>query len=320
VSVVVVTGASGFVGANLVRHLASTGDDVHLLLRPQSKAWRLDGFSAYQRHDIDLSDTAALTALFNELRPDAVLHLAAYGAYASQADVRFAVRTNVESAIALMEAARAAGVARFLNAGSSSEYGYKDHAPDEYEAVAPNSLYAVTKVAATNYGRYLAASAGFHVTTLRLYSVYGPFEEPTRLIPTLIVRGADGTLPPLVSPATARDYIYVDDVVAAFAAIRAADIPPGNVYNVGSGRQTSIAEVVALVRDRFGIRDEPQWGTMSAKGWDTDIWIANAKRIGAEVGWRATTPFSEGFERTAAWLMESADRRSFYTTTRALPQ
>ncbi len=314
------TGATGFVGANLARRFVRRGDDVHLLLRQSSQSWRLNGLDGYHRHNLDLTDRRAVEDVFARIRPDAVLHLATYGAYATQADRRSAVGTNVEATMNLMDCAGAAGVRRFINTGSSSEYGYKDHAPDESEAVAPNSLYAVTKVAATHYGKFVAATTALHVTTLRLYSVYGPFEEPTRLIPTLIVQAHKGLLPPLVSPSTARDFIFVDDVVDAYESVLEANVPSGEVYNVGTGVQTSMTDVVDVVRKRFAIDEAPRWGSMARKSWDTDIWIANVRRIEAQTGWRAKIGFAEGFARTAAWLTASAAQLSFYERSKALPQ
>jgi len=103
-----------------------------------------------------------------------------------------------------------------LIAGSSSEYGVKDHAPAENEQLEPNSDYAVAKAAATLLASHLGRERGLPVATLRLYSVFGPFEEPDRFIPTLVVHALRGQLPPLVDPAIARDFVYLDDVVEAF--------------------------------------------------------------------------------------------------------
>src|SRR6202022_3882820 len=116
----------------------------------------------------------------------------------------------------LLQAAVTAGVQAFVNAGTSSEYGYKDHAPAEDEKLEPNSDYAVTKAAAPILCPHTAQRTGVAITPLRLYSVYGPYEEPTRLVPTLIVQGLEGKLPPLVNPDVARDYIHVDDACDAF--------------------------------------------------------------------------------------------------------
>ena len=314
---VLVTGATGFVGANVARGMLAQGHEVHCLVRASHRPWRLAGLDGARVHVVDMLDRAAVDALLSRTRPSWILHLAAYGAYASQSDVALCVRTNVEASVILMEAAAAHGVERFVNTGSSSEYGFKDHAPDEDEPTEPNSLYAVTKVAATAYARYLAQTSRLHTTTLRLYSVYGPYEEPTRLIPTLVLAGLQGTYPPLVSPWVARDFVYVDDVVRAYAAVLGADVPSGRVYNVGTGVQTSLAAAVEVSRSLFGIARPPDWGTMPQRTWDTNTWIANIGRVRREVGWRPETSFEEGFRRTAEWVAAPGRRDAYYETSRA---
>jgi nucleoside-diphosphate-sugar epimerase len=314
---VLITGATGFVGVNVARGMVALGHEVHCLVRAAHRTWRLrDLGGSVQVHVADMLDAAELDALFAAVRPQWVLHLAAYGAYSSQTDAARCVRTNLEGAVALIDASARHGAERFVNAGTSSEYGFKDHAPGEDERTEPNSLYAVTKDAATAYARHMSRTGRLHATTLRLYSVYGPYEEPTRLIPTVVLDGLDGGYPPLVAPDTARDFVYVDDVVEAFAAALTADVPPGAIYNVGTGVQTSLRTVADVSRAYFGIAAEPRWGTMAGRTWDTSTWVANTERARAELGWRASTPFEEGFGRTAAWLSEFPQRRSFYQTAR----
>src|SRR6266542_4306745 len=108
--------------------------------------------------------------------------------------------TNILGSASLLDACVAAGFEAFINTGTSSEYGIKNHAPAEDEPLDPNSNYAVTKAAATMHCRYIGQSRAVNVTTLRLYSVYGPYEEPSRLMPNIVARGLMGELPPLVNP------------------------------------------------------------------------------------------------------------------------
>lgn len=318
---VLLTGATGFVGVNVARRMAERGHEVHVLVRPSHRSWRLSALGdVVSVHLADVLDSHRLDAVLADVRPEWVVHLAAYGAYETQADVERCVRTNIEGSVRLIDAAARAGVERFVNTGSSSEYGIKDHAPDELEPAEPNSLYAVTKAAATAYARFAGRAGRLHTSTLRLYSVYGPYEEPTRLIPAMIVHGLQRGYPPLVAPETARDFVYVDDVASAYEAALAADVPAGGVYNVGTGTQTTLRAVAEVSRAHFDIAAEPVWGTMAPRTWDTTTWVANTARTRAELGWTASTTFEDGFRRSAAWLSESPERRSFYETARTPPK
>lgn len=300
---VLLTGGTGFIGANLTRRLLSDGHEVHLLVRPGYQSWRLEDIRAdLHLHEADLADQPALTAVVAGIKPAWVFHLATYGAYSWQTDLQQIVQTNFVGTTNLVPACLQAGFEAFVHAGTSSEYGYKDHPPTECEWVEPNSHYAVTKASATLFCRYTAQKEGVRLRTLRLYSAYGPYEDPRRLIPTLIRHGLDGTLPPLVNPDIARDYVYVDDICEAF--ILAAECEqgePDGVYNVGTGTQTTLREVVALAREELRISAEPQWGTMPDRQWDTTTWVADSRKIRAELGWQPTYPFPAGFRRVLAW-------------------
>src|SRR5712692_3415124 len=153
----ILTGATGFVGANLVRRLLQEGHEVHLLLRRGYAPWRIQEIHDHvYLHEIDLRDKEALTALVAQIRPDWIFHLAAHGAYSTQTDLAQMIQTNIVSTANLLDACLSTGFDAFINTGSSSEYGFKDHAPGETEWLDPNSHYAITKATATMLCRYTA--------------------------------------------------------------------------------------------------------------------------------------------------------------------
>jgi dolichol-phosphate mannosyltransferase len=316
-----VTGAAGFIGAALSRRLLAEGHAVTLLVGPHTQLWRLrelDGEVAFAT--VDLRDAAAVEAAVSQARPEYVFHLAAHGAYSWQQSLTRMIETNVAGIANVVEAAVRAGARAIVNAGSSSEYGIKDHAPPEDELPEPNSAYAVTKASATLYCGWVARTREQAVTTLRLYSAYGPWEEPRRLVPALVVHGLDRALPPLVDPNIARDFVYVDDLLDAFL-LAAEHARPGEgaVYNVGSGMQTTLRELAAAARLVFGIEQQPEWGSFPARHWDTDVWIADPRRIEAELGWRVRTPIDEGLAATARWLTERPTLAARYRDALAAP-
>lgn len=304
---VLVTGAAGFVGANLTRRLLADGHRVTGVVRQGGDMWRLEDVAGdLEATAIDMRDGDALRRVVERVKPDWVFHLAAHGAYSWQNDLRRILETNFLGTVDLVEACRAVGCEALVHAGSSSEYGYTDRPATETDHPEPNSEYAVAKSSATAYCRFVAQSGALNAITLRLYSVYGPYEDPRRLIPTLVTAGIGGQFPPLVAPDVSRDFVAVDDAVEAF--LRAATSrseEPGAIYNVGTGVQTSMREVVAVVREVMSIEAEPVWGSAPPRRWDTTTWVADCSKIHRELGWQAQLSFREGFENTAHWLQST---------------
>jgi nucleoside-diphosphate-sugar epimerase len=311
---VIITGATGFVGANLARRLLVDGHQVHLVVRPQFTSWRIDGIcSDCQIHEVDLQNVEPLKQAVAEIKPDWIFHLAANGAYSWQTDVQEIISTNMLGTVNLVQSCLASGFESFVNTGSSSEYGFKDHAPKENEYIEPNSYYAIAKSSATMFCQYIAHSQKVHIPTLRLYSIYGPFEEPNRLMPTIIVNGLDGKLPPLVDPNIARDYVSCDDVIEAYLlAVKTKTDDLGAVYNVGSGLQISLAEVVEVARKVLNISEKPNWGSMPNRKWDTSVWVSNPEKIKADLGWQTQDSFEVGFTKMVSWFKSNPEMLRYY--------
>lgn len=311
----VVTGASGFVGANLARRLVLDGCETHLLLRSSYRPWRLREIAADVRiHFVDLQDAAAIRETLRRIRPDWVFHLAAFGAYPTQNGMGAMVETNLMSAVALLDACADIGVEAYVQTGSSSEYGFKDHPAGENEVLEPNSHYAITKAAATHYAQFTSRQRSLHAVAVRLYSVYGPYEEPSRLIPTLLVHAFEGRLPPLVSPHTARDFVYVDDAVEAILQVAAhSHLPRGSVYNVCTGKQSTVASVVSLVRELLAVPAEPVWSSMESRSWDTNSWVGSPQAIERDVQWKAAVDIATGLQKTIDWFRAHPDLLAIYT-------
>ncbi|MBF0619564.1 MAG: NAD-dependent epimerase/dehydratase family protein [Candidatus Omnitrophica bacterium] len=307
--VYLISGASGFVGACLLRRLVDSNAEVHVLLRPKYKGWRLEDLAGkYTAHTSDLSDARELTVLAERIRPTVIYHLAAYGAYAAQNDAAQCIQTNVQGTWNLLKATAGIEYELFVNTGSSSEYGFKKAPMKEDDALDPASYYAVTKGAQTALCRQFAREYAKPVVTLRPFSVYGPYEEPGRFIPTLLLSLLLRREMNLVSPDIRRDWIYIDDMIDAYLCIDRLKCHGGEVFNAGTGHQASIRDVAELAAVVTGETPLYKWGAMQDRRWDTDFWVADTTKAGHMLEWSSKVGLQDGLLRTWAWLKNNKHR------------
>jgi dolichol-phosphate mannosyltransferase len=298
-----VTGASGFVGANLFKRIALLRKDVFAVVRA-NKGWRLADVHDGSMIVADLTDPNATRNLVSSLKPRTVFDCMAYGAYSFEERVDLIYETNFLAVVNLVELLAKVGVSAYVHAGSSSEYGTNCSAPAETSFRDPNSHYAMSKSAVADYLMYVGRHRQFPCLNLRLYSVYGPLEDTSRLIPNLLRKACDGMLPSFVDPSTSRDFVHVNDVCDAFiqAAVRMNPDIYGQSLNIGTGTCTTIAELATMTKQLFDIAEEPKFGTMDARSWDLPNWHADPRQAEMAIGWRASTTLSGGLQSTANWV------------------
>ena len=304
---VVVLGASGFVGANLLRTILRHRPDA-VGTASSASAWRLEGLPEASVFTGDLLVEENVVALFDAARPRTVFNCLAYGAYSFQTDPLLIYRTNVDLTVRLVREMQARGIHRYVHAGSSSEYGDDASGPDEDAALHPNSHYSVTKGCTAGLLHYLGRKEGFPGVNLRLYSVYGPYEDSSRLVPVAVMNGIRGQSSSFVAPDISRDFLYVDDCCEAFfdAALNLSSEDFGASFNVGSGTMTTIGDFAAVVKEMFSLAGETNF-SMPSRGWDVSRWYANPARARERLGWEARTPLREGLGKMADWCRGLGD-------------
>lgn len=305
---ILVTGASGFIGANLFKLIASIRADVYAVVLNE-KNWRLAEVSDERVVAVDLNDAAATKNLVESVAPQTVFDCVAYGAYSFEEDPGLIHRTNYLSIVSLTTLLAQRPFCAFVHAGSSSEYGENCAAPAEDSVCEPNSHYAVSKVAAASYLRYMGRYRDFPCVNLRLYSVYGPLEDTSRLVPNLLRQALRGRLPPLVDARTSRDFVHVEDVCEAFVSAAAQMNPQlyGQSFNIGSGAKITIGELADLTRRTFAIEEEPSFGTMEGRAWDLADWYSDPRKARTVLGWQAGIGLEEGLRSTAEWVRGLSD-------------
>jgi nucleoside-diphosphate-sugar epimerase len=301
-----ITGGSGFIGACLVRRLLAEGCEVHLMLRQESRLWRLAGLEGrYQAHAADLSDARAVQAAVAASRPSVVYHLAAHGAYPFQKDQTAILATNLLGTANLLAALQNQDYQAFVNAGSSSEYGHKDRPMREDDVLSPRSAYGVSKAASTLLCQ-AEAHKGRPVVTVRVFSAYGPWEEPTRLVPYVMKCCLQGEAPHVTGGGQPRDFIYVDDVIDLLLCAASTPAASGQILHAGTGVQRTVREMIeSIVGVCGGGRVRPEYGAAPTRPDEPACWVASIERTRALTGWQPKHDLRAGVERMWDWFKQA---------------
>ncbi|MDH7475881.1 MAG: NAD-dependent epimerase/dehydratase family protein [Microgenomates group bacterium] len=299
---ILIFGAGGFIGINLLKKLLKQRDDVVGVSSNLKNSWRIKQNKIPKKnlYQGNLLQISSIKKIINDIKPKTIFNLAAYGAYSKQKDIEKIYQTNFISTVNLIEELKKTNFTCYLHAGSQSEYGLNAASPKEDDQLIPNSHYAVSKTATYYLLKYYGRVEKLPVVHLRFYSVYGPWEEPDRLIPTLIKQAKIGNLPQFVDGEISRDFIYIDDVIDACLLI-AANLKKdyyGDVFNIATGKKTMIKELAFLTKKLFNIKKEPSIGSMKKRDWDVKNWWGNPQKMEKNFGWKAKISLKEGLKKT----------------------
>lgn len=305
---VLVTGGAGFIGSHVVEHLVARGDRVTLLdnLDPwYPSATKLRNLAAVRdRVDFvvgDLLDAPALEASMDGV--DAVIHLAARaGVRPSLQDPAPYVRTNVEGTLRVLVAMNRLGVEHLVNVSSSSVYGARTTGPfsETDPPATPASPYAASKLAAEIMCDTWQRLHHLSITTVRLFTVYGPRQRPDMAIHRFARSLLAGRSLTLFGDGTScRDYTYVGDVVRGIVA--AVDRPgPYRVFNLGNSTPISLRDLVSALGTAVGV--VPRVEAAPDQPGDVPMTWADIQRARRDLDYDPSTRLPEGLARFVAWL------------------
>lgn len=305
---VLITGAAGFVGASLVEDLVRENYNVSVIVRKSSNLWRLNKvLDKIKVYYCNINNKAELTKVAEEVNPDYIFHLATYGAYYFQTDNRLIIETNVIGTMNLIEAFSNANYKAFVNIGSSSEYGTKSESMKENDILEPVNTYGVAKAAITLYCNMIHKTQNKPIGTVRLFSVYGKYEDKTRLVPSVILASLKDESPKLANGSAARDFIYIEDVIDFLKLIAFKEKIAGKVYNLGSGKQHFVKEMVDTIIEESNAKLEPMWGSLEGRQSDTTKWEADMTLVKEEFNWFPKYDLKQGVKETIEWFKNNMD-------------
>jgi UDP-glucose 4-epimerase len=305
-----VTGGAGFIGSHLTRALLTKGETVRIL----------DDFSTGKRQHLpngveliegSITDAGIVARAMQGV--DYVLHHAAQASVQRSIDDPLHTHlVNATGTLTLLEAARRAGVKRFIYAGSSSAYG--DEPTDcKHEGLPPQPLspYAASKLAGELYCQAFSASLGLETVILRYFNVFGERQDPTSaysaVIPRFITRLLDDSQPIIYGDGLqSRDFVYVQNVVNAnlLACTAPAAQVVGQVFNIASGERINLLGLVELLNQMLKSSHTPQF--MPKRAGDIRFSHAEIGKARALLGYAPTIPFKEGLRLTLEWFTNDA--------------
>ncbi len=302
---VLVTGASGFVGANLTRRLLAGDHEVACLTRDPCGRLRLDALPGARILVGDLLDPVSLREAVEEADPAVVFHLASTSFNPPTTPAGTHVDVIVRGALNLLEAVEGRP-ARVVIAGSAAEYGdgsgIREDAP-----LRPGTVLGAAKAAATLLAQSWARLRGTETVILRLFTPYGSWEGAERLIPHTVLSALRGEDVPMTSGEQQRDFCYVDDVIEAFVLAASRPVSPGTVLNVCSGRGVRVRDVVDGVLDLMGRPVRALPGALPGRPDEITEISGDNSAARAMLGWEPRTPLEDGLRRAIDWIAENRD-------------
>ncbi len=308
---ILVTGGAGFIGSHFVEkclvlgHSAAVLDDFNDFYDPAIKRANVAGFSRdVSIHEADIRDEDKVAKIVSVGRFDAIVHLAARaGVRPSIREPKLYIDTNINGTFHLLEAARKAGVLRFISASSSSVYGVLKTVPFREDMCLNQTIspYAATKLATEQLCSTYSHLYGIQTVNLRFFTVYGPRQRPDLAIHSFTRSIHEGRpIQQFGDGSTRRDYTYVDDIVQGMAACLAYEGARCDVFNLGESETTTLRELIVNIERALGKSAVIE--QMPEQPGDVPLTYADITKARSQLGYKPITKVAEGIPKFVEWF------------------
>lgn len=299
---VLLTGACGFIGAHVLAELLAQNIPVAIILRNESNTWRiqpyLDQVTIIQANLAEMSGALPEILKFS---PDTLINLAWYGVENKYSNDNKQLIENLTLVQSLFDVAKKAGINSFIGTGSQAEYGPRNAVINEEMVTLPSTLYGVAKLSAYHMLKILCEKQAMRFAWLRIFSSYGPMDNPDWFIPYLITQIRKSAIPKLTKGEQLWDYIYVQDVANAIIAVAKSQTAAG-IFNLGSGEVNTVKYLAETIRDSINSDLDLDFGAIPYRHDQVMHLQADITRLTQLVNWQPKVSLRQGIEKTIAWF------------------
>ena len=301
---ILVTGGTGFIGSFIVNKLMEEDCFVNIIVNsPKQSIWRLDNKNQFRIFDIDLRNFSDLKKAIDIIKPSYIFHLAGFvNPERDIENIGEAFSINFGGTKNLILALNEYDYQLFINTGTSDVYGNNKAPFKETLRENPVSPYSASKVASTYFCEMNANTYKKPIITVRPFLPYGPKQMTRRFLPSLIYSGILEKELLLTACEQTRDFIYIEDVAEAYILLakNAEKVKIMGIFNIGTGKETKILEVVNLIREYFN-NTKFLIGKKPYRIGETMHFYSSINKIKKAINWEPKWTLEDGINKTIQW-------------------
>lgn len=295
---ILVTGASGFIGSHVVKSLIDSGHTVVGLVLPGDDLWRLD--DVVGQLELVKEDLSARTQIRNYLQswhPEACIHLAWYAEPGKYLNSRENINV-LQASLGLLQDLFECGCEHFVGAGTCAEYETRDRLLDEKDSTKPETLYAASKLSFQLLGEQIALQYRRKFSWGRIFYLYGPFEDPRRLVASAVLKLLKGEEFQSTPGEQVRDFLHVHDVASAFKSI--VEKGDSGIYNICSSVPVTIKDLLLTLGELTDSAHLISYGALHYRDWEPMFVCGNNRRL-KSIGWSPDFDLHSGLKNSIDW-------------------